>query len=70
MPAAGGAHRWFRLGRNLNQIEFGFTRQAQRFRHRHDADVLTVFADHADFFSPDLLVDSMVFGSDDGPPFE
>jgi hypothetical protein len=32
--------------------------------------VLTVFADHADFFSPDLLVDAMVFGSDDGPPFE
>jgi hypothetical protein len=32
--------------------------------------VLTVLADYADFFSPDLLVDTMVFGSDVGPPFE
>ena len=52
------ADRRFCLWRNLDEVEMLFLGHAQRFARRHDAELLTRSARHADFADVDLFVDS------------
>ena len=50
------ANRRLRSRRNLYQIQVLFAGHLERFERRHDADLLTLVANHANFARPDTLI--------------
>ena len=51
------AHRRARLGRDLDQIEIAFLREAQRVGRLHHADLVALVVDHPDLGHANTLVD-------------
>ena len=52
------AHRRYGRGRDLDQVQSFLLGNGQRLRRRHDAELLAVIIDYANFPNPDSFVDA------------